>query len=80
MPLLFISRTRLIASVIKQQTMLTDIYVFEFWGFIMLWLLPCLLYNYGVDLLSDLIYQFVFVFLGPTRVAQGSTTEGQNCF
>lgn len=30
--------------------------------------------------LSDLIYQFIFAFLGHTRVAQGSTTGGQNCF
>lgn len=32
------------------------------------------------SLLSDLIYQFIFAFLGHTRVAQGSTTGGQNCF
>lgn len=31
-------------------------------------------------MLSDLIYQFIFAFLGHTRVAQGSTTGGQNCF
>lgn len=37
-------------------------------------------FDYGVYyLLSNMIYQFIFVFLGHTRVALGSTTEGQNC-
>lgn len=51
----------------------------NWWGSIFQPVVSRVFYSGVYYLLSDMIYQFIFFFLDHTRVARGSTTEGQNC-